>query len=638
MSDRWSQRLVLILAGLSLAFAGPLARSGTPPASTAPAATPVVFAAAGDFSSSPEAAGVLHNIGTGNTDLTLALGDLSYGTTGQEQAWCDFVTTRVGEGYPFELISGNHEERGVNGNINDFSACLPNQLPGLVGTYGRQYYVDVPAGEPRVRFVMLSPSLAFPGETYSYDQGTPRYRWAARAIDGARAADIPWVVVGLHKPCLTTGEYGCGMGRDLQDLLVAKRVDLVLSGHEHLYQRTKQLQMSTACPTLDPTAFDDDCIADSDSTMVAGEGTVQATVGTGGIPARSVNQANPAASYFAALSGANLNEAYGWLRVSADDVSMSADFVPTVGTFTDSFTLTRPATTGNRPPLAGFGSSCSADRCDFDASLSTDLDGSLTSYTWDFGDGTTGTGPTPSHAYSGSGSYAVQLTVTDDDGGTASTTRQVTITTGSQVIDHFERTVASGLGTADVGGSWTAPASTSVGSGHATLPLSAGRSGLVALDQATLAGVDLRAVTWLDGAPNGSGGQVTLIGRRVAGVGDYRFRVQVDGAGRLTGALLRAPAGAAPVRLAAGNLPGVTYAANLKLNLRLSVSGTSPTTLRAKVWPATGTEPASWTMVATDATAGLQTSGSTGFQAGLTSTVTNGPIRAHLDDFVGGAP
>ena len=73
-----------------------------------------------------------------DNDLTLALGDLSYGLTGNEQAWCDFVTSRVGAGYPFELISGNHEGNGLNGNINDFSSCLPNQLPGVVGTEERR--------------------------------------------------------------------------------------------------------------------------------------------------------------------------------------------------------------------------------------------------------------------------------------------------------------------------------------------------------------------------------------------------------------------------------------------------------------------------------------------------------------------
>ena len=56
---------------------------------------------------------------------------------------------RVGEGFPFQLIAGNHESLDVNdGQINDFSACLPNQIPGVVGTYGREYYMDLPRARP----------------------------------------------------------------------------------------------------------------------------------------------------------------------------------------------------------------------------------------------------------------------------------------------------------------------------------------------------------------------------------------------------------------------------------------------------------------------------------------------------------
>ena len=155
--------------------------------SSAPEDGTVRFSAVGDFSSSTAARGVLDGIGALDNDLTIALGDLSYGATGAEQAWCDLVTTRVGAGYPFELVSGNHESNGQNGNINDFSACLPNQLPGAVGTYGRQYYVDVPQAEPLVRYVMISPGIPYPDGTWSYAAGTPRYNWTAAAIDEARA-------------------------------------------------------------------------------------------------------------------------------------------------------------------------------------------------------------------------------------------------------------------------------------------------------------------------------------------------------------------------------------------------------------------------------------------------------------------
>lgn len=52
----------------------------------------------------------------------------------------------------------------------------------------------------------------------------------------------------------------------------------------------------------------------------------------------------------------------------------------------------------------------------FDGSSSTDTDGSIVSWDWDFGDGTTGDGPTPAHSYDEAGDYQVTLTVTDNDG------------------------------------------------------------------------------------------------------------------------------------------------------------------------------------------------------------------------------
>ena len=62
----------------------------------------------------------------------------------------------------------------------------------------------------------------------------------------------------------------------------------------------------------------------------------------------------------------------------------------------------------------------------FDGSGSTD-DGTIASYAWDFGDGSTGTGVSPGHAYAAAGLYTVTLTVTDDGGLTDSATSTATI-------------------------------------------------------------------------------------------------------------------------------------------------------------------------------------------------------------------
>jgi PKD repeat protein len=69
----------------------------------------------------------------------------------------------------------------------------------------------------------------------------------------------------------------------------------------------------------------------------------------------------------------------------------------------------------------------------FDGTGSSAPDGTVASYEWDFGDGTTATGPTPSHTYTAAGTYTVELTVIDSNGGTDTTTRTVTVDPGPSI-------------------------------------------------------------------------------------------------------------------------------------------------------------------------------------------------------------
>ncbi|MBN2736091.1 MAG: cellulase family glycosylhydrolase [Spirochaetales bacterium] len=61
----------------------------------------------------------------------------------------------------------------------------------------------------------------------------------------------------------------------------------------------------------------------------------------------------------------------------------------------------------------------------FPGFTSSDTDGSISSYTWDFGDSLTASGTKVSHSYSQAGKYPVTLTVTDNDGLISSLTRVV---------------------------------------------------------------------------------------------------------------------------------------------------------------------------------------------------------------------
>jgi PKD repeat protein len=591
----------------------------------------VHFAAAGDFGVTSNTSGVLTGIAAQQPDLALALGDLSYGTTGAEQAWCDFVTARVGAGFPFELLAGNHESNGINGNINDFAACLPNQVPGLVGTYGRQWYVDVPRVDPLVRFVMISPDLTFPdGTTWSYAAGTPRYNWTASAIDGARSNGIPWVVVGAHKPCLSLGAYSCDFGTDLQQLMLTKRVDLVLHGHEHLYQRTDQLGIRTGCASVTPGAFDGDCIADGDNDMNQGAGTVFATVGNGGRPLRDANTSDAEVGYFAAHSALNVTPSHGFLDVRATADELAARFVATSGTFADSFTIRRGTPPPNQPPTASFTSSAQGLTASFDASGSRDDDGEVRSYAWDFGDGTTATGAKPDHAYSTAGTYQVELTVTDDDGATGSITQPVTVAQGPVdfAADSFSRTVTNGWGTANVGGAWSTSGTASnfsVAPQAGSLRLAAGTTLSAWLGATMRTDTDLRLTLSPDKVPNGST-YVSVAGRRVGTNNEYDGRIVLTSSGRVN-ISLTALRGSSTVSVIVPTIQlPITYSAGSQLNVRLQVTGTAPTTLRMKVWPATSPEPAAWQLTGTDNGSSLQSAGSVGVTAYLSSGVTNAPL------------
>ncbi|HEY1739601.1 MAG TPA: PKD domain-containing protein, partial [Acidimicrobiia bacterium] len=74
----------------------------------------------------------------------------------------------------------------------------------------------------------------------------------------------------------------------------------------------------------------------------------------------------------------------------------------------------------DEPPTASFTWSCSGPSCSMNGSTSSDPDGNVVSYAWNFGDSTTGTGATVSHQFATTKVFNVTLTVTDDSGQTGS--------------------------------------------------------------------------------------------------------------------------------------------------------------------------------------------------------------------------
>jgi PKD repeat protein len=110
-------------------------------------------------------------------------------------------------------------------------------------------------------------------------------------------------------------------------------------------------------------------------------------------------------------------------------------------TVTDAFGLSGTATASieviNTAPVAAFtptpGTGNVPLTISFDASASTDAENNISTYAWNFGDGTTGTGITTSHIYTTPGTFTATLTVTDVPGLTDTATASITATNTAPV-------------------------------------------------------------------------------------------------------------------------------------------------------------------------------------------------------------
>ncbi len=163
-----------------------------------------------------------------------------------------------------------------------------------------------------------------------------------RQIDRARAAGIPWVIVAAHYPCLNTGiRHGCDSGPGILNLLLKKRVDLVLGAHNHLYERSKQLRRNGSdCRRVLPDEYDSDCVVDtgSDGSYTKGRGTVLLTAGSFGRLEPSEDDDDAESGYFA-MSSATTS---GFAELTVTRRIITGKFVRTGGTLDDSFEIVDP--------------------------------------------------------------------------------------------------------------------------------------------------------------------------------------------------------------------------------------------------------------------------------------------------------
>ncbi len=290
----------------------------------------------------------------------------------------------------------------------------------------------------------------------------------------------------------------------------------------------------------------------------------------------------------------------------------------------------------NVPPVAALTATTTGLALSVDGSGSSDPDGTLASYAWNFGDGATGTGATASHTYAAAGTYPVALTVTDNTGATGTVSKSVTVTAAAPTAiatDLFARTVAGGWGTSNPGGAWTLNGSSSLFSVNGSAGLikmaSAGAGPSVYLNTVSTAEMNGSVDIALDKAPTGSGFTGSAMIRRV-GTSSYMVKLRLLPTS--TSIQIAKVVGGTETVLSTQTVTGLTYQVGDVVRLSFRAKGTSPSTISAKAWKVGTTEPTAWRATVTDSDAALQGAGSFGLQAYLTGSATNAPVVASFDN------
>jgi PKD domain len=430
------------------------------------------FGASGDMSSLTVSTGVsnLARLQSVNPNFFIGLGGYSYDPTVTGDTWCGQFKAGFNG---IQIIPGDRDTGGHNstsfGETHSYERYV-NGCPLTIGTtlvcgpvqgncYGKEYYFDYPTGNPIARFILAAPKIynitgvctsspACSSQTlqpctdtygcWQYNANDIHFNWVAGAIDDAHVKGIRWVIVATHKLCISASDATCSMGIAFFNMLVQKKVDLIIQAHDNAYERSKQLGFNTStCPGITTdgngyAVYNSGCIVDSGlGNYTRGSGTVVVVQGAWindlyTVDNTNINKgANAAeAPYFVKLMGSNTTgNGLGFTRytVSANEIDFQTYFS---GSFADRFSI---VTGPNPAPLESW--SPLSPQTGQIVSFTATASGGVAPYafTWDFGDGDKATGTTASHIYVIAKPFNVTLTAVDSTNHAGSSRRTITV-------------------------------------------------------------------------------------------------------------------------------------------------------------------------------------------------------------------
>ncbi len=267
-----------------------------------------------------------------------AMGDFGTGGSNQAKVLQQLTPARAGE---FLLTLGDNAyssgtEAEFQSNMFKPMAALLREVP-LFPTPGNHEYVTN-AGKPYLdNFYLPANNPAKSERYYSFDWGPVHFvsldsncrsftltdcttalqkAWLAQDL---AATSRPWKVVFFHHPPWSSGEHlsSTAMRRDYAPLFEQYGVDLVLTGHDHNYERTRPMKGDAVAPA-------------------GTRGVPYIVVGSGGATLRAFGIASQP-SWTAFRDNTNM----GYLDVVVDGGTLTTKFITASGTVRDSLTLTK---------------------------------------------------------------------------------------------------------------------------------------------------------------------------------------------------------------------------------------------------------------------------------------------------------
>jgi hypothetical protein len=220
--------------------------------------------------------------------FNLVNGDLCYANLAHDRirTWSDWFenNTRSARYRPWMPAAGNHENELGNGPIGYGAYQTYFAVPDSgTGPEMRGLWYSFTAGSVRV-ISLNNDDVAYQdgGNFYVHGySGGEQKRWLAAELDAARRdSNIDWVVVCMHQTAISTA---AGNGADLGirqewlPLFDQYKVDLVLCGHEHHYERSHPLRGTQDTATRTPIPVDT-----RTDLIDATRGTVHLVIGGGG--------------------------------------------------------------------------------------------------------------------------------------------------------------------------------------------------------------------------------------------------------------------------------------------------------------------------------------------------------------------